>query len=108
MADELQPLIWIIDKDHMADPSVTPPSNMNAVGMMGPSDGDQSLIVEGAKHEKFRMYDDDDELYYEGRIFGDYEGFEPLDDFGTPNAGAVHIKYWTAKPNTDKTLYSLE
>jgi hypothetical protein len=32
------------------------------------------------------------ELYYTGYIYGEYDGFEPLDDFGTPNAGAVHIK----------------
>lgn len=41
----------------------------------------------------FRIYDDDGTLYYEGVILGDYSGFEPLDDFGRPNAGAVDIAY---------------
>jgi hypothetical protein len=39
------------------------------------------------------MKDDDGITYYEGEIYGDYDGFEPLDDFGTPNAGAVSIWY---------------
>jgi hypothetical protein len=73
----------------------------------------------------FRMYDADDELYYTGRLWveddshkgvesremalnpGDKpfhcvcatslpeEAFGPLEDFGTPNAGAVTIKYRT-------------
>jgi hypothetical protein len=41
---------------------------------------------------RFSLYDDDDECYYEGMLYGDYEGFEPLDDFGTPNAGCVKMK----------------
>ena len=38
------------------------------------------------------MYDDDDNCYYEGMIYGDYYGFEPLDDYGMPNAGCTYIK----------------
>lgn len=45
----------------------------------------------GGKH--FRMYDDDGTLYYEGWIIGDHEGFEPLDEFGTPDGGASEIHY---------------
>ena len=41
---------------------------------------------------RFSMYDDDDNCYYEGMIYGDYDGFEPLDDFGMPNAGCTYIK----------------
>jgi hypothetical protein len=48
----------------------------------------------------FRLFDDDGNLYYEGRVFGDYEGFEPLDDFGTPNAGCTRIEY--KNPLTDE------
>ena len=40
----------------------------------------------------FAMYDDDGELYYKGVIYGDYSGFEPLDDFGTWNAGCTEIR----------------
>lgn len=44
------------------------------------------------------MYDDDDNLYYSGRIVIDgepdyYELVAPLRDFGTPNAGAVRVDY---------------
>jgi len=42
---------------------------------------------------KFRMSDADGEIYYVGYIAGDYEGNEPLDDFGTPNAGAIYIQF---------------
>ena len=41
----------------------------------------------------FQMFDDDMNLYYEGKIVGDYTGFEPLDDFGIPNAGCTSIWY---------------
>ena len=41
----------------------------------------------------FVMKDDDDETYYEGDIYGDYTGFEPLNDFGMPNAGCTKIFY---------------
>ena len=43
--------------------------------------------------EKFRMYDDDGELYYEG-YSNDSSSFQPLDDFGMPNAGCTEIKYY--------------
>lgn len=41
---------------------------------------------------RFQMYDDDGNLYYEGTIYGDYDGFEPLDDFGMPDSGCTTIK----------------
>ena len=40
----------------------------------------------------FKMYDGDGELYYSGYIVGDFSGFEPLDEFGMPNAGCTDIK----------------
>lgn len=49
--------------------------------------------------EWFRIYDDDGELYYTGLRTqtpdhdGFDDGFEPLDDYGTPNAGATEIRY---------------
>lgn len=43
--------------------------------------------------KKFRMKDDDGEVYVEGLIVGDYEGFEPLDDYGTPSLGCNTIEY---------------
>ena len=44
------------------------------------------------KLHKFRMYDDDGNLYYEG-VCTELE-FDPLDDYGMPNAGCTYMKYW--------------
>ena len=41
---------------------------------------------------RFSMYDDDGNCYYEGMIYGDFDGFEPLEDFGMPNAGCTAMK----------------
>jgi hypothetical protein len=41
---------------------------------------------------KFRMYDDDGNLYYEGVIDEDAANpFGPLDDFGRPNDGCTTL-----------------
>ena len=72
---------WEITKDLISD-------GINAVGV---SNGDKNL-KDTANGKDFSMYDDDDECYYIGRIYGSYEGFEPLDDFGMPNAGCTMIK----------------
>ncbi len=98
---------WIIDKDYIADPSVPVGSYCNAPGVTGPSDAPDSLTdrLEGSKVGiKFRIYDDDGELCYAGRIlfsepcsgFDDLpeEAFGPLEDFGTPNAGATEIRFF--------------
>jgi hypothetical protein len=78
---------WIIDNDHLADLNARAPSN-NAKGMRGPygysGDGTELTCA-------FKMFDDDGELYYEGR--SKEIGFEPLDDFGMPNAGCTYIQY---------------
>ena len=60
------------------------------VGVRGPMGADESIT---ANKGKFRMKDDDGIIYYHGEIYGDYDGFEPLDDFGTPNAGCTSIEY---------------
>ena len=39
----------------------------------------------------FRMFDDDNCLYYEG--WSSKENFWPLDDYGAPNAGCTSISY---------------
>ena len=56
---------------------------------VGISNGDSDINDNASR---FSMYDDDDNCYYEGMIYGDYLGFEPLWDFGTPNAGCTYIK----------------
>ena len=56
----------------------------------------------------FRLYDDDGVLYYEGYMrplseitSDDADGFEPLDDFGGPNAGATELRYWLNEADKD-------
>jgi hypothetical protein len=66
------------------DVSITGPGNPNIDPNL-----EQKLI--NGEGDEFKLYDDDGELYYVGRIVGDFEGFEPLDDFGTPNAGCTRI-----------------
>lgn len=81
---------WIIDKDHLADPTKPPKTNANAVGIAGP----RSYTGDGKElTHKFRMLDDDRELVYEGRSH-DSSSFAPLDNFGMPNAGCTIIQYW--------------
>jgi hypothetical protein len=90
-------MAWIIDKDHIADPKAKPGTNNNAVGLMGPRSykGDGTELI-----HRFRMKDDDGELYYSGRCSSDNddEALGPLDNFGTPNAGATIIEYWVPGP----------
>lgn len=89
---------WIIDKDHIdagQDDGRTGPRNISPLM-------EQMLKAEPKCGIAFRMRDDDDELYYEGRIllsledpdaFDGQEQFAPLDDFGMPNAGCTTIEY---------------
>ena len=79
---EHAPYRWVITKDHLDSPGDK--------GVTGPSNLDPSLKSNRAH---FVMKDDDGITYYEGEIYGDYDGFEPLDDFGMPNAGATSIWY---------------
>lgn len=100
---------WIIDRDLIADEDVAEGTNCNAKGLTGPRAADPALIeaLEAGKGLQFKMYDDDGELYYVGRGIAsksDQESedfcYGPLGDFGTPNAGAVLIK-WTNHPEWD-------
>ena len=91
--DTEQDYAWVIVKDNIADVEITPPSNLNAVGMIGPHWAKYDADYIKKHGARFRMSDDDGEIYYYGYIVGDYEGFEPLDDFGLPNAGCAHIEY---------------
>jgi hypothetical protein len=59
-------------------------------GTQGPSN--LNADIDG-NPDKFELYDDEGELYAKGMIYGDYDGFEPLDDFGEGNWGCTGIKY---------------
>ena len=59
---------WTITKDHIEKGKEN--------GLTGPANKSRHT----ANEAQFRMFDDDGELYYSGSIWGDYDGFEPLDD----------------------------
>jgi hypothetical protein len=71
---------WRITKDHIESKSK---------GTFGPSTADVAVTDNPAN---FQLADDDGEIYYDGIIYGEYDGFEPLDDFGMPAAGCTQIK----------------
>lgn len=80
--------MWIITKDHSKNE-------------YDPRDqtGTQSVNFDEAKAVslvyRFRMYDDDDVLCYEGLSDNrdSEKAFGPLDSFGKPNAGCTSIFY---------------
>lgn len=90
---------WKITRDYIYDPDDTTINDKKMVGTKGPRGLDPALEAEldAGKGDKFRMKDDDGNIYYHGRIVGDYDGFEPLDDFGMGWAGCTTIEY----KNTD-------
>ena len=60
---------------------------------------EQAEALDAGQGHRFRLFDDDGGLYYEGLCLEGPEGeeeeaFGPLDDYGTPNAGAVRIEYY--------------
>ena len=111
---------WIITEDLLADEDEPEGTYLNASGVAGPSDATEEQIEKAKKGFLFRMFDDDGNVYYKGRLYiepgnmgGNPEavsypefnrpvcrwavdeeaGFGPLNDFGMPNAGATEIQY---------------
>lgn len=75
---------------HNTDPRFKPNTFVDAGWLgYGPNNADESITANKAV---FKLYDDDGILYYTGEIFGEYDGFEPLDDFGAPCDGCTGIK----------------
>ena len=79
---------WIVDKDYIEE------TDKPVFGPSGITEELKNRLLAG-EGEEFKMYDCDGELYYSGRLIedDDTQGFEPLDDFGMPNAGATDIHY---------------
>lgn len=100
--EEKYPYAWVITKDKIDDGE--------RVGTVGPRSASLSKdeIVTHPARQRFRMLDDDGEVYYEGffvDLSDENSGFEPLDDFGMPNAGCTEIQYWeSGKGGGWKTL----
>ncbi len=82
---------WTITRDFIST---------GATGQTGPANKSRHT----ANQTDFEMYDDDGVLYYRGSIFGDFDGFEPLDDFGMPNAGCTEIRLKNATTGKFETL----
>jgi hypothetical protein len=84
---------WIITEDHIMQGSEH--SNERMTGPRNASDKSLDLVL--SEGIKFRMLDGDKNVYYTGKIYHtdgpDECDFQPLDDFGTPNAGCVSIEY---------------
>jgi len=64
-----------------------------AVGQWNSRTLDTLEEVEAKCKWKFRLLDDDGEVYYVG-YSGNSSSFSPLDDFGMPNAGCTDIQYF--------------
>lgn len=78
---------WIIDEDRIA--------TLGTVSVVGVKGGSLPRMAQ-VDGTRFRLLDDDGEVYYVGRFFGDpdsQEAFGPLDDFGEPAAGCTTIQY---------------
>ena len=79
---------WIVTRDAVLGDS------SNAVGKIGPpgvKDRERfdKVILHG-KH--FRLLNNDNEAQFTGYILGDFQGFEPLTDYGHEN-GCTRIEY---------------
>lgn len=91
------PYAWVITKD-----CLPPLEGFKSIeGVAGPRGLKltRQEIEAHPKAQKFRLKDDDGELYCEG-VFVDLtpdqrcDGFEPLDNYGTGALGATTIEYW--------------
>lgn len=104
-------MAFVITKDHLEE--------NRSQGVIGPRDyynnniskfgGQDSNLIDHIKKsgKHFRMYDDDGELYYEGYFLHhstESSEFEPLECFGTPNAGCTEIRYRNPSTNKYETL----
>ncbi len=89
---------WIVDTDHLARHEGT-----GDAGMRGPSQAPAELLakLEAGEGYVWRVYDDDGELYYTGRLVCilEEDGLPsneamagPLDDWGV-GAGATEVRY---------------
>jgi hypothetical protein len=74
---------WTITRDRLDE------GKNSRVGTVGPHNADETLTTNPAR---WAAYDDDGECYYEGYLYGDFDGFEPLDDFCGPDSGCTAIK----------------
>lgn len=84
---------WIITKDTTFEEGDDP--EYNAVGVSGPRSitDAQRARLEAGEGRVFWTGDEDSSRQVQGRILGEFDGLEPLDDFSQPNWGHTEIRY---------------
>jgi hypothetical protein len=113
---------WIITKDKIADAGAAEGTNSNAKGLIGPSTATEADIkrLQAGEGTRFRLLDDDGEIYYYGRqletsecteeyengFWGAESEFAPLDNFGRPNAGCTELQYPNGKDDKGKVIWT--
>lgn len=90
---------WVITRDVLFEKGYGWEMEYEWKDVVGTIGGQDTTFTkeEILKGVTFRLYDDDMNLYYEGKIVGEYSGFEPLDDFGMPDSGCTFIRYENEK-----------
>lgn len=84
------PYRWVITRDRDYERYGASDATLkSSVGIEGPYGASETVNDNG---EKWTLWDDDGECIYEGMIYGNFSGFEPLDDYGMPNFGCTAIK----------------
>jgi len=102
----LPPYYWVITKDKLARPG-----GRSDVGVGGPrytgithEEIMDRLKKANVEWTRFRMLDDDGNIYYYGKMYaneqlkGGMVEFSPLHNFGAPNAGCTEIQYYEPPP----------
>lgn len=89
---------WIVTADYISDDDCNndgKQAGKQTVCVLGPRgiSDDMTTRLKQGEGVRFKMYDDDMTLYYEGKAINC--DFEPLDHYGEPNAGCTSIWYAT-------------
>ena len=79
---------WIVTRDRVSG------NNSDAVGQIGPPGAKNRATFEAVvrRGAHFRLLDSGGEVRYTGYILGEYQGFEPLEEYGRRN-GCTRIQY---------------
>lgn len=86
------PTTWVITKDHGV-----------CNDCKNASAEEHANLIKTGFTEPFQLLDDDGEIYYSG-LAKPQADFDPLDDFGTPNAGCTEIQYLNPTTHKYETL----
>lgn len=90
---------WVITRDHLEDKAVTiiGPGESEYWRSVASNEEGALKVLSDPSRKRFQMLDDDGNIYYEGYMVygwsGQTTGFEPLDEYGAPNAGCTTIRY---------------